>query len=1498
MLARQRIKSQLQSHIAGFLGIVLAFVILLGNHASGTALELFGTRHSAIYPDENSIYSKALYCHNVISHNPLLEENRTVMGDFLPSGEYPEDGVTVLSKIAKVAKLLASVRQNHSGQEASVLSDFEIILGAINDQTPTTIFGRFNTIMRTLNDASPDVGHIVLNLVGSTSDGVGADTLIGTLNAAIYTLSTKFIVEGPLAHLTHTIRQLPVSNELLTTTLNYFDHTVDALTHASLFFDDADILSVKQLLAPQEGNTSTVHGFVSAVTDLVASAPADLDDQLEALLGALSSPASLLGCLGAVASVVNTKIIGLLKGNKLRDAITPYFEQIVSEQNFELYQNLIRKIDDVTDDLQNAGLTADQTDDFFLSGFDCKQTISSIMNIYKISFDIFNRSNNFSSFIDLIGDKFTSLGLNTLSSFVAELMDGFYLHPIRQNLAKNVIKELATIDECIVSAGGSFAALRKAPYLGNSSFVDFESADTLSKKMQILQDALQRCPVDVNHSTASRLFNAIGTCFYQANSVWANLRQICASVKLSDLDSSMQAILRSKSIVDELLILLHKSVFFDYLRTVEADISAVSPIYEQLSFQSGLDSVLQDSHFHDIAPFFADDSYTCPPQIIVDFYGIMGALTGGSMPGGSMQTSLAGNVLALTKDVLKDLEYLRRHVGQASDLRASPYSSTANTLHGNINWMTHQINENRVCSCLHTGTLLRSLSNDIATLSGALDSIGGALDVVIANHPTMAYVESSLTFIEKALGAIDTHISTIYAKKNQQFDQTRCQSYRINVPLQNLRNVLSALINHIQQLLPDGLPPQDFSTPVALDAGYFYQSLDDVVQQAEVLAGKFADFTFALSNVKFLPLSSNAPQLIESIHGLFSHIASTLNDMGQTNTLAHHLGEDKSPAFLTLSSSVVNMQNSLGELNRLSLLQDSHITFLGQNIFRLLTEVSNTIAAVFSDNQFEIDLIVKNRAIEPYLNTFARMAKSIVRSLPLEKSLLYKRASLRQTTTDENVYLEKSLTTITNIVFGGLNILSKLAANLFGQNVSVPPKYVIGDGVQYRELPTSYPSIYALAQSITNHILPLARNSNELSYSPSAISALQALIGCISEVQTHATEMMTLCAEDSALSPALSVLTDALTALLDEFNNPRCCTPVLGTIAKINHTTAEVTNLFVNLIDVVFSPVAALMDPAALTGSFAQMGAGIRSVAGTISLLSQRIRTLNVDFSQKLCFSRDILTEVTAVLDSMRLLRDTLAATLQAPVSEGESYPGAQDESRELYETATTLGRWSQKLHELAVNVTNKLIAEASSTDFSTDLSNSSFTQILAIFEATPYLAPFFTSIVHSLKKLCEALNPGGSSCKHLCVRGSKNITPSIMFLAQNVANIVNEIQLLIDVSEPIRSITFAQATKQVIIRQAHQHCVLGTGSVVFYRHAERPSLFILRDAENFFFDGTQVSHGDDGVITAPGPIVGEKISKFAPISLFHVIKEDVVLLQKIKACAVAYQREYQTRRS
>ncbi|MDR1208099.1 MAG: hypothetical protein LBJ89_01975 [Holosporales bacterium] len=1521
--------------------IVIQLFFSIRTFASTAIIELLGTSHSAIYPNENSIYSKAIYCHNAICHNALLEVNRALFGDFLPSGQYSDvgDEVTVLSKIFKITKLLSSTRQNHMGEEAGVYYALESIFGTAEDLSPTTISGCLNKMIQDLSEASPDIGNIVLKSIGSTSDGIGTGSLIEMLNLAIYTLSTKPIVEGTLAQLANAVEQIPISNELLTINLNYFKRVAETLTYASLFFDDADILSVKRVIGSQEDDGQTIQGFVNAIIELTSSASPDFDEQLESLLKVSSYPESLFGCLNTVVSIVNTKLIDLLKINKLREAITQFFDQQVSSSESELYKKLIIKIDEVATDLypivkkvgarsleaqapsctkctaqfeyrsdeatnflrlgmQRANLTTDQADDRFLSEFDCKSTIIAGMNINKISFDIFNRSNNFSRFINLIGDSFPSLDDNTLSSYVAKLVNGFYLHPIRQSVAANVQSELMLIDKCISTADDSFATLKNSPYLGNMSFVEFENPNTLSKKIQLLQSALERGFITTDRSIALRLFNAIGIHSDQQNSILNELRKLRIAIQLSNvenlpasMDLSKQIIERAKTIVDELLVLLHRGVFFDYFRTVEAGLKNASKKHGQLSFDSGLDSVLQKSRFFELAPFFSNYSYTLPPKSIVDFSGIMGTLFGQSS-----QTSLAGNMLALTTSVRSDLEYVKRCVGKPIDIRESPYIPSPNTLYGNINWMILQLEQNRVCSCLHTGTLLRSLSNDIAIFCNALEYFGNALNVIIANNPTMDSTDCALTFIQNAVNAVYTHINTILSKKSQMFDQSQCQAYRIDEQLQSLRNVVNALTNYIQKLLPEEFPEQEIVLSVASNPEYFYESIDDIVQRINVLSSKFSEFTTHLLNVKILPVSSRVPQSIEFIQQLLIHIANTLNDMVGTEALAFHLNEDKGLALSNLSDSVTEIHESIGALNELSSLCNSHIAFLGNNIYRLITELSGAIATVFNDDQIEIDSFVRNRRLEQYFNVFAQMAKRIARALPIENH--NRRGKIRQVN-DENVYLENALTTITNILFGGIKVFAKLAEELMSKSVTILPKYLMENDVQYRNVFSPCPSIDELAQSLADYLLPIARHSETLSYSLPIIGALNTFIGCVAEIQSNAAKIISL--GDSNLPVSLTSLGNVLNSILDEFQNPRCCAPLLHVISEIKHTMGNATELFLSLIDVIFSPDATAIDPAALSGSFAKMGAGIRLVAENISHLSQRIRTTQTDFAQKLCFSDDIISDVIAVSESMHVMRDSLAEALPYLLNDDNLSEDIKNESDELYEIARMAGCWSQKLHELADNVKNKLMAELYSTDFSSDLSNSSFSQILAIFKATPYLAPFFTSIVSSLNKLCDSLNPGGGICKHFCSHGSKNLTPSITLIAQNIGKIVNEIQLLIDMSEPIRAITFAQATKQVIIQQAHEHCLLGTkkgeDNVVFYQSTEFSNLFLLRNSENFIFNNATVSFDSDGTISAPNELIGQKMSDVMPISLFKIVKQDVDLFQKIKERSIAYKHPLQYRR-
>jgi hypothetical protein len=1323
-----------------------------------------------------------------------------------------DDDVTVLSKISRISRLVCSIRQNHLEKEASILAEVSQIIGTIDDASASTIFGILNMMIRVLGDAPPNVNNIISALIGNSYSDIEGSSLISVLNSAIYALSTKHIVTN-LQSLAETITIPPpfVFPPL-------FAHVINTLRYAALFLDDADIFAIKSVLGTSD-DESTVYGTINTISHLISTTPAGFEAQLEELLEFSLSPetTSLCGRLSVVMTIISTKLANLLAVQKLREAVTPFFCKEV--QDIELYETLVATIADVATDLANVN----QTGEFFLASFDPKCTVIPLLNINKLASELLIQSKNFGEFAELIGVKFTFFGEDTLSSAVAELVDGFYLHPVRQSFEENIIRKLDLMWNDIAVLRVS--PLKDSPYFGNNAFFDIESPNTLTRKAKLLQGALDRSFVGINHATAVALAGTIGMHPEQQNSLYYEICKIGEAlphegVSPDDIENASQIILKAKPMIDQLMVLIHQSFFSNFFKTIHTDLKAASKTYGDMSFLSGLDIAVQHSGIGEVALFFEDDSYTLPNEIIIDCYGIMGSLRGSST-----QTSLAGRVLSLTDAFTKDVDYMSRCVGDATDLRDSPYSSVKSTLYGNMNWILHQIRDKKICSCVHTGDLLQALSNEVLIFCDALDSLGDHLDTAISAHPMARYTDQALTSIANALNTISVQIEAIYQKNSAITDFT-VQAYKINFSLQVLRNAFWTLTSNIQKILQQELPLRQINSPRMTDVTHFYQALDSVAVSVNMLSLQIRTFFNHLQNVQFLPVSSSSKEIIRSSQHALANIYGTLTNIRETANLAHHLNQNA--AVESLIGYVQNIMESFNSLNDLAPLFDSHRNFLVSNIARLLTTIANAVSTSFADNNIEVDLFIRNRQIDSYMDAFVEMGGQISQAV--------RNLSNAEIAADTNVCIERNLAHITNKLSAGANLFIKLASDLLHTEILPIQKYTIVPNRQYDKFPIDEitASVNSLSQALLN-VFQVVESSQTLAYHPLLINALQTFIGYVNGMHLEG-------------SQSLEMLTQRLSQIVEPLMHPQCCVPLERVLFYIKDAIRNATLRF-------DSDMVSFSDTELL------------QIAGAINALHQKMRRIVPDFSKRLCFSDEIFPEVVEILD----------AVTYSHIGSTAPFPEIIHVQDEVFETATFLNLWSQKLHFL---VEQTMDPQA----------------IRYILD----LAPFFSSVQHALSRLAGLFSEFPR--KEFCSQGGKFLGPSVTLMARNLDKIVNEIHLLTDISNPVRAITQTQQTRQLITTNAHQHCLLGHDNVVYYRHRATPGLFILRidtgaPTSHFTHGADAVIVNDEGIIASPPALAGGRIADFAPISLFTIVRQDADMLHRIHMMLQAYLVDLATHR-
>ncbi|MDR1908018.1 MAG: hypothetical protein LBQ43_04140 [Holosporales bacterium] len=1580
---------------------------------------MLGSQDSAFYPMDQSIYSKTLFCHNVASQSSLLPNTRRILGDPRVLDNYADfdDGITVFAKLSKIFNLIASVMQNHPQCYDNILETLEGVLGRSNDGVgANTVFGYLNELVQTIRIVRPDIDSRNFALIGPSFSGfdskiasrIGSETtfgieaeaspnaasgnLITSLNSAIYLLSTRYIVNLGVSltnKLKDTFTQIstndPTLRNMMITTLEYFAHTTDTLAYASLFLNNADLAAIYATVGSASDADTTLSGLVNQIDQLVTDSPVDLEAQLTSLLEVSPSASSVFGRLSTVLAPVHTQLVNIINNNKLRKAITPFFNEHVKGTDFELYQSLISKLSDVATDITLADTTADETDDFFVAGFDPKATIISLMNINKLAYDIFICSQNFEDPSHFLGTKFTLIGLNTLSSFVTELVDGFYLHPLRKLLtvptlegARSVLSDAIAVGERI-SEDENLHKLSESQYYGKYRLVDFESPDALYRKIMTLQGALDGCSAD--HATAAYLANSIGIRTNQPGTIWSEISRL---LEEPDLDACKLAIEKGKTLINDMLVNIHQGFFSYYFKTINIMLEDASDAYGILAYESRLDEALHDLKLNEIAAFFEDDSYTFRPPIILDIYGIIGTLLGNAC-----QTYLSENVLSLSAAAVMDVNFINQRVGNRSEIRESPNSTTYNTLYGNVGWIWNQIENNKICSCVHTGMLLGKLSNEILSSLQALNFLGENLYEAIVQHPTTDFVDKALKFVNNALNTIDSHLESIYLLKHALTSTSQCQAYKINPHLQTVYNVLHAFVFRIQDLFEGGFTVQETAMPSEVDPEYFYESLDDVALNMQSFASKIQEFCEILSAVQFLPVSDQASQFVAAAQNSLANIQNFFEKVRQTTALANHAGEDKTSTFASFFDSFGNVITCVGELDGLSALYNSHPSFLVSNIARLLLELNNAIEATFIDSTLDVDSFIRNRQFDQYISALEKMGTCIIHELFPKTSAIggNMRQKLRKKAlnssgrakwvVDENERTEKALQRITNTLHCGIKLWSKFASDVLSQSITTPARYARTEELFRGEVSLNKitEGINSIANTMNTKVLGLVKQSASLCRSPEVMNALKTFIECITQIEKAPNDSICrlhLQADSvSSFGQSLEELKGGLNSLAEEFDQSRCCSPLAIALFEIKSETKDATMLFDALIDAMFGEQSASVDTLALQMQFAEMGIGLRKIAEVINALSQKIREVPLDFSRKLCFTDEVQPEVLAILGAVRGLKAALAQTVVGSMEEAdvdpeatsEATPGLSpaeeegpdtpapeaepetaspeeegpeaiapeaeepetaspadvseesptpsptniNESNELFEIASLLGEWGKKLQKLA-SITKYKVTQSSKALSASPVvpelcisteggpNDSDLSNFLTIFEATPYLAPFFTSISQAFSKLSRSLSMVTRSGKHFCIRGPKNFAPVVTLMAQNTGKIVDAIQLLIDMFEPIKARTFAYSMQKLVVDNAH-HWLVGEGNTVLYQHNTDKKLFVTRvttdTAAALMYGSDEISWDAAGAITAPTALAGKSIGEFAPVSLFTVIQQDVETLECVRQNARASHQKF-----
>jgi hypothetical protein len=1578
-----------------------------------------GTPTSDFYPTDQSVYSKASYYHNFISHSELLPQSLQSFGDMRLLSDYKNacDEVTVLSKLSKICKLSEAVTQNHPQKYATILSALYDIIG-FEDDIPSacTISGYFNALISTIHNVRPDIDVIALAITGSNRSFSLDQGLLGALNVAIYTLSVKPIVDDELLALDYKIRQWvipPETEALVAGNLKYLTHVVDTLKNISPYLESTDLATIRAAIgsASDIGADISLFGCVNQIAELIADAPADLDDQLVDLLGGppplnVASASSLYGRLSATLAPVHEKLIYVLKNNKLQDAITPFFLQYASRTDIDALHSLIERLNDVCTDLCLADTTADATDDFFVANFEPASTIATLMNIYKLAFDMFSCGQSYTPFWNHIGPRFPLLGQNTLSSLVAEVVDAFYLYPIRQRLKNEVNQDVANFWDYIISLGDSFSALKKAPLFGNYQLVDLDHPNTLCVKIALLQGALVGSFSTMNHSTATYIANAIGLSAVQPDSIWGGMHALLSESEQSVMEQSLHSL---KEIVDEVLVRIHQDFFSYYFKVIDADLKLASTVYGVLSYQCGLATAVQNLKISELVNFFNDDSYTFLPSAIIDIYGILGTLQGRSS-----QKRLAGNVLFIASTLIRDKNFLEQHVGKPSDIKASPGSSTFNSLYGNINWLHIQLSQNKICSCVRTGAMLAELAREIDLCASGIDMLGRRIGDVIVQHPTTDFAEQALHGLTNSFSAVKTQLQSIYSLKKELPPKegsasegeanegganegsasegevnegganeggtsegeanegeasapppadVPCLAYKLWPSLQGMYNVFHALINQIQTLLPGEYVAIREHLPSETTPEYFYQSLDTTTSSVQKLVDAAYVLCDSMTHTPFFPVPDNASSCIESITNDVKDMYEIFLDINATGTLANHANEDKSDTYENFANSLHQLTEYSLSLGGLEPLYNSQTSFLVSNIARLLSKINAAVDVVFSDEELDVNVFIHNRQIDQYISSFARMGKCIVCELvPAMKPMRWLRKKKRQNTIDmcENARTENMLKRITHTLYRGATLWQKFAQNVLHQTLLTPQKYAYTSD-EHRDVlfEPIISAIQGLSSVIQDKMVAAVRRSPALSYDPTLVEALRDMAVSVAQIKESAPSTSVYQAAlqadagmEGSFAETFGTLAGNFALLITELSQARCCWWLDELLQQIKNSWSDSTTLFKKLIGTMLEcPLIEQSTQESLQMHFSNIGAKLCQIAQVVNALSVKIESLHPDLTKTLCMTTEVQPEVNATYEAIDALREAFAEAILTVVSamdEGEAPGGEAPEEapgigaqqgetppeegfagevppnevppgevppgegspneiiqntrtrsvNELFEIAMLTGRWGEKLKRVPLVLRNKIPQWNQSANASAQIVPAFCAPLInvdAINDIEKFLTnsahyfrlvPFFSSVFKSLNKLHSVLHVMDTSGTHFCSTGGKHFAPPVMFLCQNVHQIVNAIQLTAELFEPIKANRFASIFEYAMVN-LDTNWLIGDSDSVFYRHTAIPRLFIMRTAPSslsfaFTHGGNEVTWSATGVINEPQPLSGLSIKDFAPITLFEVIQQDIHMLEYI----------------
>jgi hypothetical protein len=1488
--------------IRRFLKLLITTVLIIYK-PNCSQLERIGTPYNSSYKTGTTIYDKVLHCFDIVVDDPFLIKSKNLFGNLYLPENYSDicDYVTVFAKLSKIRSLVDNVTSLHPQNFEVVLSELDQIIGNATDtKNDQTIYGHVNAIAAAFSTTRSD--DAISTLIGSANSEIGTKTLLEILNSAIYELSVKPIIQNTLVTFAKQIDLVLeiIQHELANNNKEYFLRIIDYIKYSSLFLSENDITSIEKSIGLQTDNEATLYGIINQIKQVCDDKPVDIDEQLMQILALSVTPNknSLTGCLNTIYWPIRTKLINMLKNNKLRQAINPFFEGNVSD--FKLFNELIAKIDDVVLDFD---------DEHFGLTFDCKTTIPAIVCVSKMAYDIFAFSQNFDpSFQSLIGERYSLLHQNTLSSFVYELLDGFYISHIRNTISTSISAESNLVWEKILNYSKENklegTALKAAPYFGNRTLVDFEHPNTLCKRIALLKDALCQYFANTNHNTAIYINSIIGTHATQRNTLYGYLHSMQSKIDSSDINACKQLIVTTKSLIDDALFSMHKSVFLHYFKTVNSKLHSITHISPTLTQQCGLEIAIQNINLEDIISFFEDDSYTLRKQTIIDMYNLLGMLSGHRL-----QVSLAGNVLSITDDLITNLNIMKQNIGNVSDFRISSSTNAFNTLYGNINWIKHQLSNNKICSCVKTGVALHMLSNEISLFGETLQYFGKNLDCVIEQYPKQDFTERAVVYIRNALNIMDSNILQIYLTKKEleptadaisgSDSTTPCQTYKLNDCITQLHNSFHSLTVQMQALLCDEILYVPLDTNET-DVSILETSLHNVNSNLQKLVNIFDVFVGHLLDVKFLPLTSDAFQMIGSYQNIIGNIQKNIENIATIDpctTLSHHISKDRNATlFKQMSCYATDIITKLSRLDDLVLLCNSQTSFQLANIARLINELSNVLKLVFVHDDLDVDSFIRNRQIDQYIKVLLKIVTKICVNVSEKQS------------TNEIV-----LGNVTDALFLSIRTIIKFAKNVLYADVNIPQKYLIQEDTQYREIPLMQitTSVHALAKVLNTDILNIVQQSRSLSFNEVMVSSLRAFAEQLAIIQHNVQEssfyqLAVQIGQNKQFDQSLINLHTAFSCLICEFNKPRCCQQLTLTLSHIKYATKTATQLFSLLIDTIFKTDHSTQDLSVLQEQFAPMGRCLCEIASAINLCSKKIMTITRKPTIELCITNKIQPEVNAILLAIQDLRDVFANSLQQQIVQDVDISEQEfHNADELHEIAEQIYLWHTKLQfvvTLAMEYLNVDVSEHTKAMISYNFAdyfaqNKNLLSFFIICDSAPYLAPFFTNISKSLYKLSSILGLLLHSGKSLCnFFHSSQLIPNVTLIAQNITKIVRSIQMLIDMFEPIKSKNVALTIERIIDNGA-SFWLLGTNTdkntEIFYRHKLEPSLFIKKIVQlqtsdglcpaMFMFDGEQVIFDEFSlVIDFPTRLCGKKISDFAPINVLSFLPRCIQEIQGI----------------